>query len=187
MEGNAWNLRCVMGILALVVYLPHEGGRPLAHHPARHPAQCAHGEDREKSLVSSVTPSFWARDMRYKTENREFRGPRPQKTPGPSLFFPAIMPPKKQEEDIDCADSEIDLVFRETELKRGEGQYRQKNSGEDISCDQGAYHAAIPGYLHEKTPFLKDVLRESSGTHKIGNRKILRGHHGVGVCFIQDM
>ena len=26
-----------------------------------------------------------------------------------------------------------------------------------------------------------------SGTHKIGNRKILRGHHGVGVCFIQDM
>ena len=26
-----------------------------------------------------------------------------------------------------------------------------------------------------------------SGTHKIGNRKILRGHHDVGVCFIQDM
>lgn len=26
-----------------------------------------------------------------------------------------------------------------------------------------------------------------SGTHKIGNRKILRGHHGVGVCFIQYM
>ena len=26
-----------------------------------------------------------------------------------------------------------------------------------------------------------------SGTHKIGNRKILRGHHGVGVYFIQDM
>ena len=30
--------------------LPHEGGRPLAHHPARHSAQCAHGEDREKSF-----------------------------------------------------------------------------------------------------------------------------------------
>ena len=26
-----------------------------------------------------------------------------------------------------------------------------------------------------------------SGTHKIRYRKILRGHHGVGVCFIQDM
>ena len=26
-----------------------------------------------------------------------------------------------------------------------------------------------------------------SGTHKIGNRKILRGHHDVSVCFIQDM
>ena len=26
-----------------------------------------------------------------------------------------------------------------------------------------------------------------SGTHKIGNRKILRGHHDVVVCFIQDM
>ena len=37
----------VMGILARCLS-PHEGGRPLAHHPARHPAQCAHGEDREK-------------------------------------------------------------------------------------------------------------------------------------------
>ena len=26
-----------------------------------------------------------------------------------------------------------------------------------------------------------------SGTHKIRYRKILRGHHDVGVCFIQDM
>lgn len=26
-----------------------------------------------------------------------------------------------------------------------------------------------------------------SRTHKIGNRKILRGHHDVVVCFIQDM
>ena len=26
-----------------------------------------------------------------------------------------------------------------------------------------------------------------SGTHKIGNRKILRGHHDVDICFIQDM
>ena len=26
-----------------------------------------------------------------------------------------------------------------------------------------------------------------SGTHKIRYRKIRRGHHGVGVCFIQDM
>ena len=26
-----------------------------------------------------------------------------------------------------------------------------------------------------------------SGTHRIRYRKILRGHHDVGVCFIQDM
>ena len=26
-----------------------------------------------------------------------------------------------------------------------------------------------------------------SGTHKIRYRKILRGHHDVGVCFIQHM
>lgn len=26
-----------------------------------------------------------------------------------------------------------------------------------------------------------------SGTHKIRYRKILRGHHDVSVCFIQDM
>ena len=29
--------------------------------------------------------------------------------------------------------------------------------------------------------------RSLSGTHKIRYRKILRGHHDVGVCFIQDM
>ena len=29
--------------------------------------------------------------------------------------------------------------------------------------------------------------RSLSRTHKIRYRKILRGHHDVGVCFIQDM
>ena len=29
--------------------------------------------------------------------------------------------------------------------------------------------------------------RSPSRTHKIRYRKILRGHHDVGVCFIQDM
>ena len=48
-EGNAWNLRCD-GDFGARCLSPHEGGRPLAHHPARHSAQCAHGEDREKSF-----------------------------------------------------------------------------------------------------------------------------------------
>ena len=29
--------------------------------------------------------------------------------------------------------------------------------------------------------------RSLSGTHKIRYRKILGGHHDVGICFIQDM
>lgn len=112
-------------------------------------------------LVSSVTPSFWARDMRYK--NRKYKLPRtrPQKKRLVLIGFSGDHAAEKAGEDIDCADSEIDLVFREAELKKGEGQYRQKNSGEDISCDQGAYHAPYRVCLHEKTPFLKDVLRES--------------------------
>ena len=96
--------------------------------------------------------------MRYK--NRKYKLPRtrPQKK---RLVLIVFNTAEKAGEDIDCADSEIDLVFREAELKKGEGQYRQKNSGEDISCDQGAYHAPYRVCLHEKTPFLKDVLQES--------------------------
>ena len=87
------------------------------------------------------------------------------------------MPPKKQHckkleagitelseeagNDVDGTDGDVYLVFRETELKEGEGKHHQKNAGEDISYDQGAYHAPYRVCLHEKTPFLKDVLRES--------------------------
>ena len=56
----------VMGILALVVYLLTKvGDRELTIPPAI-PLNVHMARTERSLLVSSVTPSFWARDMRYK-------------------------------------------------------------------------------------------------------------------------